>query len=114
MGAETHTVADSAAMMDVLSSRIYGGSGSCTEAIQTTPSSMRIHMCLESPIGPVDPDVRERVQETGRLLESLGHRVVEVVATGRPFRATIDHGAKRSRFGMDVVFVEDHFYRTRN
>ncbi|MEC7986096.1 MAG: amidase [Myxococcota bacterium] len=78
MGSVTHTVEDSAAMLDVLSKRIFAGEGSCMQALEREPASLRIHMCLQSPIGEVDSEVKACVENTAHILEALGHRVIEV------------------------------------
>jgi amidase len=74
MGSLTHTVEDAAIIMDALS---LPGQPSCAAAMETKPSSLLIYVCTESPVGDVDPEVKEAVHQTARVLEKLGHRVVE-------------------------------------
>lgn len=79
----TRTVRDSAAMLDVLAGpapgdpfRIPLPEQPYAELMQQAPRQLRIGLFTDSPYGSeVDPACIEGVEATGRLLESLGHRV---------------------------------------
>lgn len=82
----TRSVRDSAAMLDVLKTYektaayhapVY--EGSYLELSQTPPKKrFRIAFSLQSPLGTeVEPECREAVLKTAKLLESMGHAVEE-------------------------------------
>ena len=49
------------------------------EEIKKDPGKLKIAFCTRSPIGtPVDPECIKGIEETAKLLESLGHRVEEM------------------------------------
>ncbi|MEH7883935.1 amidase family protein [Bacillus sp. JJ1609] len=82
----TRTVRDSAAMLDQLHGHEKAGAfhatpfeGSYLETLSTPlGKKLRIAYSVTSPIGTeVDPDCREAVLKTARLLESMGHQVEE-------------------------------------
>lgn len=83
----SRTVRDSAAMLDVLSGPAAGDPFSIpapakpwAELAQQTPARLRIGLFTASPYGTdVHPDCVEAVTEAGRLLEGLGHDVVEAM-----------------------------------
>jgi amidase len=82
-GVVTHTVADTAAVLDVIS----GPDPLCwynapapqrpfAEEVGADPGRLRIGLVDEAPLGlPMDAACRDAVHEAGRLLESLGHTV---------------------------------------
>lgn len=85
----TRTVRDSAAMLDALHGHEKGGAfsatpfeGSYLQAAGTPlEKKIKIAYSIKSPIGTdVDPEYREGVLKTARLLESLGHQVDEIDA----------------------------------
>ncbi len=84
----TRTVRDTAAMMDVLAGsaigdpfRIPAPDESWADLARRAPGQLRIGLCSESPFGTdVHKDCASAVQETARLLESLGH----IVEDARP------------------------------
>ncbi|MBS8266513.1 amidase [Mesobacillus boroniphilus] len=85
----TRTVRDSAAMLDALHGHEKGGAFSATPfegsylQVAGTPLEKKIKIAysIKSPIGTdVDPEFREGVLKTARLLESLGHQVDEIDA----------------------------------
>ncbi|MFP6685754.1 MAG: amidase [Polyangiaceae bacterium] len=80
MGPLARSVRDAAAMLDVMAGRPRGGNDteSCLAACQRDPRPMRVHMCLEQPMGDVDPEIAAAVRQTGQRLQELGHDVVEV------------------------------------
>lgn len=81
----TRTVADAAATLDVLAGYEKGDanwapppSGTFLEAAQREPGKLRIAVSVKPSIDlPVAVEHLEAVAETARLLESLGHEVVE-------------------------------------
>ncbi|TXH02858.1 MAG: amidase [Nevskiaceae bacterium] len=81
----TRTVRDSAAMLDVLHGgacgdpfRIAPPERSYLEEARREPGRLRIGFSTRSPIDlGVDPECVQAVQDAARLLESLGHTVVE-------------------------------------
>lgn len=81
----TRSVRDSAAMLDVLQGAAAGDPFSIAppersylEEMQRAPRKLRIAFSTRSPIDMgVDPECVNAVQDTARLLESLGHTVVE-------------------------------------
>ncbi len=85
MGPLSHTVEDAAALLDALKGETHRGGivsmGSCLHACQRDPATLRIGVSLESPVGPVEPEIAAATEKTARLLESLGHRVEPVEMT---------------------------------
>lgn len=84
-GAEARTVADAALLLDVLSAfeprAMYNAPRPATPfraAVAADPRRLRIGLVTAAPGGlPVDPQVAEGAVRTARLLEELGHEVVE-------------------------------------
>ncbi|HEU5377057.1 MAG TPA: amidase [Ktedonobacteraceae bacterium] len=89
-GALTRTVADSAALLDVLAGYETGDATWAalpSEAFAVTaaraPRRLRVAMMVTSPIGTtVDPMNVQAVYDTAELLTSLGHRVEEHTPAG--------------------------------
>ncbi|MFC4159834.1 amidase [Chitinimonas lacunae] len=82
----SRSVRDSAALLDAIAGpdvgapyRIAPSARSYLECVATPPERLCIGAVLESSATPIDPDCRQAVETTIRLLEDLGHRV-EVVA----------------------------------
>jgi amidase len=82
----TRTVRDSAAVLDVLQGYATGDWYSAppparpyTEEVGAQPGKLRIGLRTSPPLGlaTTDPECIAAVDETARLLESLGHSVVE-------------------------------------
>jgi amidase len=82
----SRTVRDTAAFLDATGGPLVGDAYFARmpetpylQEVGADPGKLRIGMVLASPDGgtPVDPEVREGVERTARLLESLGHTVVE-------------------------------------
>ncbi|WP_372964858.1 amidase [Marinobacter sp.] len=79
----TRTVRDSAAMLDVLSGpasgdpfRIPAPESSWLDAMHQSPGTLKIGVFTSSPYGTeVAPECVAAVEETARMLESLGHHV---------------------------------------
>lgn len=79
------SVRDSAAMLDATHGPDYNSlfkieapKGLYLDAIQKPPKKLRIAYCTQSPIGtPVSQDAVQAIQQTVKLLQSLGHEVVE-------------------------------------
>jgi amidase len=86
-GSIARTVADAAAMLDVLAGRRVGDpawapppSSDFLSACGRDPGRLRIARFIEPVItdSPVDPECVRAYEDASRLLESLGHEVVEV------------------------------------
>ena len=81
----SHTIADTAAALDVLAVHDGGAFNIAppptrpfTEEVGAAPGVLRVRVTSENPIGlPVDPACLEAVDRTASLLSDLGHRVVE-------------------------------------
>jgi len=81
----THSVRDSARMLDALAGADSGApftiappQRAYADEIAQQPPRLRIGFCTRSPIGtPVDPACVEAVRSTAALLEGLGHHVDE-------------------------------------
>lgn len=89
-GALTHTVADAAALLDVLAGYEPGDATwapppveAFAMAAQRTPGKLRIAMTVASPLAtPVDPVCAQAARDTAELLTSLGHDVEEMTPPG--------------------------------
>ena len=87
-GALTRTVADTAAMLDVMAGYEAGDANWAPpprEPFAVTaargPATLRIGLTLDAPIeAELDPPAERAVRDTGELLTSLGHEVREVAA----------------------------------
>lgn len=86
-GSIARTVRDAAAMLDVLAGRRVGDpawapppSGTFLSACDRDPGRLRIARFIEPVIAdtPVDPECVRAWEDAARLLESLGHEVVDV------------------------------------
>ncbi|GAB2765823.1 amidase [Nocardioides salsibiostraticola] len=86
-GSIARTVRDSAAMLDVLAGRLPGdpswapqASGTFLEACDREPGRLRIARFVEPMIAEaaVDPECVTAYEDASRLLESLGHEIVDV------------------------------------
>ncbi|MEZ5926853.1 MAG: amidase [Hyphomicrobiaceae bacterium] len=85
--AVTRTVRDTAMMLDVLSGPAIGDPHLAPkperpfmEELGREPRRLKIAMLKKAPDGGrVDPEIAASVEATGRLLESMGHRVEETV-----------------------------------
>ncbi len=102
-GVVTHTVADTAAILDLISRpdplswyQAPAPRGLFADEVGAEPGRLRIGLVDAAPLGmPVDGAVRAAVLDAGRLLEGLGHTIVpasvdfgfEVI---EPFIALID------------------------
>ena len=84
-GALTRTVADSAAMLDVLAGYELGDATWAppperpfAEAARQEPGRLRVGVTLDPPVeAELDPECERAVREAAELLESLGHEVEE-------------------------------------
>ncbi|HUW03797.1 MAG TPA: amidase [Acidimicrobiales bacterium] len=85
-GAVTHTVADTAAILDVIAVhdplswwKSPLPQTSFTAAASTQPEPLRVAVISDSPLGlPTDPECSEAARRTASALEAAGHCVVEV------------------------------------
>lgn len=71
VGCVSHTVADSAAVADVLAGRRDGLSG----ALSRAPTGLRIGLCTTTPLTTVHPDIVAGLEGLARTLQELGHHV---------------------------------------
>lgn len=83
-GALTRTVADSAALLDIMAGITEGKPHWATPPAEPfavlaakKPPRLRVRLTFDSPFVKADPEVREAIMATARLLESLGHKVEE-------------------------------------
>ncbi|HEX9038690.1 MAG TPA: amidase [Ktedonobacterales bacterium] len=85
-GAVTRTVADAAALLDIMAGYEVGDATWAppppepfSNALKQPPAALRIAYTTVSPLGTVvDPMAIKATQDAARLLESLGHQVVEM------------------------------------
>jgi amidase len=88
--AVTWSVRDSAAMLDVSGGADTGDPwasparpGTYLAALDTPSERLRVAMLVKPPLGtPVEPEVIEKIRDAARLMESLGHRVIEIEDAG--------------------------------
>lgn len=88
--AVTWSVRDNAAMLDVTAGADQGDSwaspgrpGTYLAATQSAPPRLKVAMLTKPPLGtPVDAEVVNAVRDAARLLQDLGHEVVEVDDAG--------------------------------
>jgi amidase len=91
-GAVTRTVADAAAILDVISGYELGDATWATppaepfaRAAERAPGKLRIAVTTAGPLGqPVAPELVAATMKTAERLESLGHQVVEAAPTWPP------------------------------
>ena len=76
-GVLTRSVRDAAAMLDVLAGNRWSPANHRphTGAAATDPEPLRIAVCVDPPMGQIDPECADAARSTGALLESLGHHV---------------------------------------
>lgn len=70
-GPIARSVEDAAAMLDVLAKTSFA------TQLESPLPRLRIRLVLDNPIAAPHPEVREAVLRTARVLESLGHHVIE-------------------------------------
>jgi amidase len=76
IGPIAKNVRDAAALMDALDGRHdLSSKGSFLSAANRVPGKLLIHVALESPLTPVEPQTKSAVLRAAKSLESLGHRV---------------------------------------
>jgi len=82
-GVLTRTVRDTAAALDVISGPMTGDpyfasppASPYLQAIEEEPGPLKIGFCAEAPGGVLHPDCEAAVLHTAKILESLGHEVV--------------------------------------
>jgi amidase len=102
----TRSVRDSAAVLDVLQGYMSGDWYSAppparpyADEVGAQPGELRIGVCTNAPLGlaTVDPECVAAVDDTARLLESLGHSVVEAAPDA------LDDGALLETFGTVML-----------
>ena len=78
-GVLTRSVRDAAAMLDVLTGGRWSPAFGTDHlaAVATDPGRLRVAVCVEAPMGEVDPECADAARSTGELLEALGHLVIE-------------------------------------
>ncbi len=85
-GVVSRSVRDSALMLDALQGdypaqllKLAPPKTSCMDAISKPPGKLRIAFSTHPGIGlELDPELKDKVRETARMLEGMGHRVEEV------------------------------------
>jgi amidase len=76
IGPLARTVDDGAALLDVLTGRRPGGSGSFLATARIRPPRMTIGLQVRSPLGTADPICVEAAEQAASALERAGHRVI--------------------------------------
>ena len=85
-GALARTVADAAAMLDVLTQRTPGAAGSFLDAVPKSLPPLRVRFTTTAPIGTTAPAVDAAVRRVAAMLAAMGHQVSEVP----PLAATLE------------------------
>jgi amidase len=85
-GAITRTVADAAAMLDVLTLQTPGARGSYLAALDKPLPALRVRFTTTAPIDKTVPAVDAAVRRVAAALVALGHEVVELP----PLAATLE------------------------
>jgi amidase len=85
-GAITRTVADAAALLDVLLRRKPGAAGSFLDALHQPLPALRVRFTTTAPLGTTAPEVAAAVLRVAAVLAGLGHDVSETP----PLTATLD------------------------
>src|SRR5439155_1646236 len=102
----TRSVRDSAAVLDVLEGYMRGDwysapppARSYVDEVEADPGRLRIGMRTSAPLGlaSVDPECVAAVDDTARLLESLGHSVVQAAPEA------LDDGVLLETFGTVML-----------
>jgi len=75
MGPIAKSVEDAATMLDVMTGNHSLHNRPCWQATQRAPSSLRIHLILNTPVIELHPEVIELTKATAKTLEELGHKV---------------------------------------
>ncbi len=107
----SRSVRDTAVMMDVGSGNLRGdvfgfgvrepGSTTFVDALGREPGRLRFGMVTELVNGPdVDPEVAENTRSAARVLEGLGHEVVEIEA---PWDTTAAMAVSGQLMGLSLV-----------
>ncbi len=114
-GPIARTVADAAALLDVMSGYVTGDpywlsdpESSFLSATQQAPDSLRIAFSTElPPIGKATPACQEAVKKTVQLLEDMGHEVEcaspEVADLIEPFKVVWQAGVAASGIPRDLL-----------
>jgi amidase len=120
-GVLTRTVADAAAVLDEISGpdRLAWYNAPVpdrpfADEVGTEPGQLRVALTVRAPLGlPVDPAAVDAVRHTGKLLESLGHKVSDIEIelfpeqAMEPFLSVVHSGLAAYR-GVDLERVEPH------
>jgi amidase len=92
-GALTRSVADAAAVLDVLAGTDGGRPHWAPppprpfrQLVDEKPRKLRVRVYTETPLGPTHPEIREAVKRAAQQIESLGHHVEGSL----PPRATLE------------------------
>lgn len=79
VGPISHSVEDAAALLDVMVGRTHllpeAPEGSLLERCNRPPPSLKVFMCTDNPMGPIDAERVAAVERVGGWLRELGHRV---------------------------------------
>lgn len=103
-GPIARTVADGAALLDVLAARATGSADTFSRAIETAPGRLTVQLCVEAPIGPVDPEIVAAVRGLADTLRALGHAVREV---GAPMASMDEFVPIYARLFADIPVLLD-------
>jgi amidase len=93
IGPHAKTVADAAALMDLLGS-LEGRKDSYSERIKTAAPRVRVRFCADNPVVVTAPHIRASVEFIAKLLQAQGHQV----DTGEIIRGHVDEFAPMFQF----------------
>lgn len=78
VGPIARSVADGAALLDVMVHRPLSAPHSFHATSQRPPRKLKVALCAEAPFGEVAPELADAARGVARQLEELGHDVIEV------------------------------------
>jgi amidase len=99
VGPHARTVADAAALLDVLTGR--EGPAGFLASCAAPPRRLRVVWTAKSPVGPVDPEAAAAVLEVAATLSALGHQVSE----GAPMHGEIDEFLPIYKYSVGRAFT---------
>lgn len=76
-GSVTRTLADTAALLDVLSRKDPHAAGSFLQTLRDPVPRLRIRFTTQAPVGATEPEIAAVVHKVAALLSDLGHDVQE-------------------------------------
>lgn len=115
-GVLTRSVRDLAGMLDVMTAGAWSPASdrSHLDALTSDPGRLRVAVCVEPPMGTADPECAAAASETGALLESLGHAVVEATPEWATILAVADGPGGVPGMAGDVALDDIDHLEPRN